>query len=154
MIQPLRTVHRRAFVALAFVLPAVLVAGLGARHPRVPSPVQIFQLPSSAYLVDKSGRLWRRHTIQTAFYRDANLSGDILVVLRPAQELNEPDLLVYWSAEQPTGDSLPAAAQLLGSFAAGKPYTLPLNADAPGYLVLFSLAHRNLFDTAKVEKLR
>ena len=28
MIQPVRTVHHRAFVALAIVLPAVLVAGL------------------------------------------------------------------------------------------------------------------------------
>jgi len=54
------------------------------------------------------------HTIQTAFYSDSNRSGDIQVALRPAQELNEPDLLLYWSVEQPTGDSLPAAAQLLG----------------------------------------
>ena len=33
MIQPLRVVHRRAFVALALVLPAILLIGLGARRP-------------------------------------------------------------------------------------------------------------------------
>jgi len=93
------------------------------------------------------------HTIQTAFYSDSNRSGDIQVALRPAQELNEPDLLLYWSVEQPTGDSLPAAAQLLGPFAAGKAFTLPLNVDRAGYLILFSLAHQSLIATAKVEKL-
>src|SRR6476469_1315266 len=117
MIPTLRTGHRRAFVALAFVLPAVLVVGLESR--RMPSRVQVLQLPSSACLVRESDTLWQMHTIQTAFYRDSNRSGDIQVALRPAQELNEPDLLLYWSVEQPTGDSLPAAAQLLGPFAAG-----------------------------------
>ena len=32
MIQPLRAVHRRAFVTLTLVLPAILLIGLGARH--------------------------------------------------------------------------------------------------------------------------
>lgn len=31
MIQPLRTVHRRAFFALAVVLPAILLAGIEGR---------------------------------------------------------------------------------------------------------------------------
>ena len=35
MIQPLRAVHRRAFVALALVLPTILLIGLGARRPRL-----------------------------------------------------------------------------------------------------------------------
>ena len=33
MIQPLRVIHRRAFVALAVVLPAILLIGLEARRP-------------------------------------------------------------------------------------------------------------------------
>jgi len=153
MIQPLRTVHRLAFVALAFVLPVVLVAGLGARRPRGPSRVLVLQLSSSAYLVRKSDALWQKHAIQTEFYSDSNLSGDIQVAMRPAQELNEPDLLLYWSVAQPTGDSLPDAAQLLGPFAVGEAFSLPLSADRGGYLILFSLPHHGLFDTAKVEKL-
>ena len=153
MIQPLRTVHRRAFVALALVLPAVLVAGLGARRPRVPSRLHVFQLPSSAYLARKSDSLWREHSIETEFYLNSNRPGEILVALHISQALNEPDLLLYWSMEHPTGASLPPTSQLLGPFAADKPFTLPLNADGGGYLVLFSLAHQSLFDTARMEKL-
>jgi hypothetical protein len=153
MIQPLRTVHRRAFVALAFVLAAVLVAGLEARRPPVPSRVEVLQLPSSAYLLRKSDTLWRKHSMQTAFYSDSTRIGDIQVALHPAQELNEPDLLLYWSSEEPTGDSVPATAQLLGAFVASKAFTLPLNIDRAGYLVLFSLPQQDLFDTAKVERL-
>jgi hypothetical protein len=91
--------------------------------------------------------------MQTEFYNDSNRLGDIQVALHPAQELNEPDLLLYWSVEQPTGDFLPATAQLLGPFAPGKAFTLPLNVDRAGYLVLFSLPHETVFDKAKVEKL-
>ena len=47
MIQPLRAVHRRAFVALAVVLPAILLIGLGARRPR---------LGPSAHATDVRGR--------------------------------------------------------------------------------------------------
>ena len=35
MIQPLRAVHRRTFVALALLLPTILLMGLGARRPRL-----------------------------------------------------------------------------------------------------------------------
>ena len=152
MIRPLRTAHRRAFVALAFVLPALLAAGLVARRPLRPSRLQV-PLPSSAYLVRKSDILWQTHTIQTTFYSDSNRPEDIQVSLHPAKELNEPDLLLYWSVEQPTRDSLPAAAQFLGPFAAGKTFGLPLSVNRTGYLVLFSLPHQSLVDTAKVEKL-
>ena len=151
MIQPRRAVHRRAFVALAFVLPAVLLAGLGGRRSARPSRAQVAQLTSSGHLVRKADTLWQKHAIQTEFY--SNRSGKIQVVMHPAQELNEPDLLLYWSVEQPTGDSLPAAAQLLGPLVAGGAFALPLNDERAGYLVLSSLPHQSLFDTAKVEKL-
>ncbi len=41
MIQPLRVVHRRAFVALSLVLPAILLIGLGARRPHQLTPEHI-----------------------------------------------------------------------------------------------------------------
>jgi len=153
MIQPLRAAHRRAFVALAFVLPALLVAGLGKRHSRLPSTVQGGQVPASAELVRTSGALWQKHSIQTDFYRASDHSGEMRVALYPAQELSEPDLLLYWSAERPTGDSLPATARFLGSFDVSRTFALPLSVDQGGYLVLFSFPHESLFDTAKVEKL-
>ena len=41
MIHPLRAVHCRAFVALALVLPAILLIGLEARRP---SSARVFML--------------------------------------------------------------------------------------------------------------
>lgn len=153
MIQPLRTVHRFAFVALAFFLPVVIVAGIAARHPRRPSGSLLVQMPGSEQLVRKSGTLWPKHAMRTEFYSDSSRPGEIDLVLIPAVELNEPDLLLYWSADPPSGDSISAGARLLGRFIAGKPFVLPLSADRSGYLVLFSLPHQTVFDTAKVEKL-
>lgn len=153
MIQPLRSVHRRAFLLLAFVLPLVLLAGLEARRPGRPSSVPVGQLPSSVHLVRRSDTLWQKHAIKTEFYNDPNHPGDIEVALYPVQELNEPDLLLYWSLDQPTAESLPAGAQLLGSFVAGKVFTLPTNVDRAGYLALFSLPHQTVYDSARVEKL-
>ena len=153
MIQPLRTVHRLAFVALAFVLPVVIVAGIAARRPRLPSGSPPVQLPGSAHRGTKSGTLWPKHAMRTEFYSDSNRPGEIDVVLIPAEELNEPDLLLYWSVNPPSGDSLPAGARLVGPFIAGTAFVLPLNSDRSGYLVLFSLPHQTVFDTAKVERL-
>ncbi len=158
MIQPLRTVHRRAFVALAVVLPAILLVGLRARHPSQRSSAPAARLPASAYLVRKSESLWQKHTIQSEFYSVSKSPGDIFVVLNPVvlhppQEAIEPDLLLYWSTDQPQGDSVPAHARLLGAFVAGKAFTLPLSLERTGYLVLFSLAHHTVFDTARVETL-
>jgi len=150
MIQPLRTVHRFAFVALAFVLPVVIVAGLAARRPRLVSASQ--QLSASAQLVRESGTLWQKHAMRTEFYSDSERSGEVDVVVIAAEELNEPDLLLYWSMDPPSGDSLPAGARLVGPFIAGKPLPLPLRLRG-GYLVLFSLPHQTVFDTAKVEEL-
>jgi hypothetical protein len=103
--------------------------------------------------VRKSDTLWQKQSIQTEFYRNSNRPGEVLVALRPSPELTEPDLLLYWSVTEPTGDSLPTTSQLLGSFAAAKTFALPLNAGRGGYLVLFSLPHQSLFATARVEKL-
>lgn len=153
MIQSLRTVHRRAFVALAFVLPVVLVAGLASRHPRLSFGSPPVQLPSSAHLVRTSGTLWPKHAVRTDFYSDSSRPGEIDVVLIPTEELSKPDLLLYWLVEPPSRDSLSANARLICPFSAGKPFVLPLNADRSGYLVLFSLPHQAVFDAAKVEKL-
>ena len=153
MNQPLRTVHRFAFVALAFVLPVVIVAGLAGRRPRLASGAPRVQLPAAAHLERTSGALWSKHAMRMEFYSDSDRRGEIDVVLVAAEELNEPDLLLYWSVNPPSGDSLPADARLVGPFIAGTAFVLPLNSDRSGYLVLFSLPHQTVFDTAKVERL-
>jgi hypothetical protein len=153
MIQPLRAVHRFAFVALAFVLPAVIVVGLAARRPRLRYESPPVQIPGSAHLVTMSGTLWPKHVMRTEFYSGSNRPGETTVVLIPSDEINEPDLLLYWSVDAPSGGSLPTDARLVGPFTAGKPFVLPANTERSGFIVLFSLAHQTVFDTAKVEKL-
>ena len=153
MIHPLRTAHRTAFVMLAILLPAILVAGLGARHRGSDLPMQGAQVPASLKLVSDSAGLWQKHAIRTKFYSMAEHPQNTYLVLQPAPDLNEPDLLVYWTANAPTGNLLPAKAQLVGTLATGKPLLLPPTAKAAGYVVLFSSAHPGLFDTARVENL-
>ncbi len=152
MIQPLRAVHRRAFVALALVLPAILLIGLGARRPRLGPSAHATDAPDTGNMVRESGNLWQKHSIQSRFYRKPERPLDTYVVLLPAQELNEPDLLLYWATNSPQGNVLPGEAQLVGAFTAGKAFLLPLNEKRAGHLVLFSPAHQTVFDTARVEK--
>ena len=153
MIQPLRAVHRRAFVALALVLPAILLIGLGARRPRLGPSTHPTDAPDTGNMVRESSNLWQKHSIQSRFYRKPDRPLDTYVVLLPAEELNEPDLLLYWATNAPQGNVLPGEAQLVGAFATGKAFLLPLNGTRTGHLVLFSPAHQTVFDIARVEKL-
>jgi len=153
MIQPLRTVHRRAFMALASILPAILVAGLGARHPGTSLTRRAPELPVTAYLVRESNGLWTQHSIATKFYGRSDSPKGIYVVLRPMQPLNEPDLLLYWSSNTPQGNSLPSESLLVAPYSADEGFALPLEKGRSGNLILFSLAHQTVFDSARVEKL-
>jgi hypothetical protein len=152
MIQPLRTVHRSTFALLAIVLPSVLWIGLRAREVPLVKNCANVAMPSNMYLLRQSDRLWGKHIIQSKFYGDSANGDDVEVVLLPPQEMNDPDLLLYWS-----GDLRPAADisgwKLLGTFAAGRIFSLPLGAKRGGHLALYSLAHREFVDSALVEKL-
>ena len=101
MIQPLRTMHRRAFVALALVLPAILLVGIEARRPGASLAERAPELPATAYLVRESNGLWTQHSIDTKFYGTSRSPKDTYVVLRSTQALNEPDLLLYWATNTP-----------------------------------------------------
>jgi hypothetical protein len=153
MIQPLRAVHRGTFVTLALVLPAILLIGLGAQRSRPGPAARAADVPGTAHVVRESSNLWQNHKIQTKFYSRSDLPQDIVVVLQSAEEFNEPDLLLYWAAIAPEGNSLPKEARLVGAFTKGKVFPLPLNEKRVGYLVLFSQAHQTVFDAARVEKL-
>ena len=153
MIQPLRVVHRRAFVALALVLPTILLIGLEARRPDLGSNTHPIDLLGTSTIVRKSSNLWQKHAIQSTFYSKSDRPQDFYLVLQPAQELNEPDLLLYWVTNAPEGNVLPAGAQFVGAFTTSKSFLLPLQEKRAGHLVLFSQAHQTVFDTARVEKL-
>lgn len=152
MIQPLRAAHRKVFTVLAITLPAVFWIALRAREVPLGQSSAIVAMPSSMYLLRQSDRLWGKHIIQSKFYGDSANGDDVEVVLLPPREMDDPDLLLYW-----TGDLRPAADisgwKLLGTFAAGHVFSLPLDAKRGGHLALYSLAHREFVDSALVEKL-
>ena len=148
MIRPLRTAHRRSFYGMAVVLPALLIAGLTARSASHVSEVSASQPALPARLVRQSEDLWKKHSIRSEFYRDANKT---FVLLVPKGSLNEPDVLVYWAGSPPADQSLRGNAQLLGRFVPG--HALPVPAERDGYLILFSLPHNKILDVASLEKL-
>ena len=152
MIQPLRVVHRRAFVALALMLPTILLIGLGARRPSLGATADP-DAPHTGNIVRESSNLWQKYAIQSRFYRRFDRPQDIYLVLQPAEELNEPDLLLYWVTNAPQGKVLPVDAQLVAPFTTGKALVLPLEQKRAGYLVLFSPAHQAVFDKARVDEL-
>ena len=153
MIQPLRVVHRRAFVALALVLPTIRFIGLGARRSGLGPSIHAIDVPGTSNIVRESSNSWQKHAIQSKFYRKSDRPQDVYLVLEPAQELNEPDLLLYWVTSAPEGNVLPAGAQFVGALTTGKAFLLPLQEKRAGQLVLFSPAHQTVFDTATVENL-
>jgi len=152
MIQPLRTAHRRVFVGLALVLPALLVVGLGARPPVMRPLMSARTATTLENPIHASPVMWQRHGIESAFYRSGTGSGQVSVVLTPKDEMAEPDLLVYWASGEAQGNSLPPGAELLGAYASGRSFLLPRTAGA-GRIILYSLAHQEIVDSAVVESL-
>ena len=153
MIQPLRAVHRMAVSAMAIALTAIFVFGFAARRPATLTRKFVLQLPASTYLVRKPPWLWKNHTMESWFYADSADSRRISVAFDSAMTWDEPDVLLYWSAEAPQGDAIPASARLLGKFAPRRLFYLPQAADNGGHLILYSLGHRTVTDIATLEKL-
>jgi len=152
MIQPLRIAHRRVFFGLAVLLPCVLIAGIAARVPVMRVSSQLEVTPENAYLLRQSDRLWKKHLIQSKFFSNPARANEILVILQPEKPISDPDLLLYWVESNVSETSLPSSAVLLGSFVPDRGLSLPRGVHN-GNLVLYSLAHREVIDTAAVEQL-
>jgi hypothetical protein len=154
MIQRLRTMHLRTMVALAFVLPALIAAGLMARQRSLGhEELHAHHLTNFSAVIRKSDTLWQKHALQTVFYRDSAQPEALQVALHPMQGLNEPDLLLYWCTDQPQRNELSFRAQLIGPFIPDHTFRLMSKVVPSGYLVLFSLAHNRVIDWARVETL-
>lgn len=152
MIQPLRTVHRHAFIALAALLPIILAAALIARH-QIPSVrPAIFSIPQDAIRLKQVFAAWNKNSLDTEFYSEPQNPSGVLAVLKARRDLDAPDLLLYWSQSDPNSAGI-IQARLLGSFVAGKSYSLPAGTKG-GTLVLYSLAHQEIVDSARIEGLR
>ena len=127
MTRPLRRVHRYVWFGCGLALPGLLAAALilrphGAPDEHVADRI-MFRLPDGAEMVADSRELW-------------------------GKAVDAPDPLIYWSAN--SGAS-PETARLVGPLARGRHAVLDMPA-ADGYLILYSLAHREVLASAPAPK--
>lgn len=153
MIQPLRRTHRLTFMVMGCALALVLFAGLAARRREAARSGVSSALPGSAYLIQRSSRLWQRHTIVSEFYGDSGDMQRFYIVLRPQHPLNRPDPLVYWSSSAVDNGTLPPGARLVGALESGRFLSLQTDGERSGRLILYSGADRQIIDATLVEKL-
>ncbi len=164
MIRPLRRTHRIVSVALVLTLPAGLMLALRARvvWPLHEGPLMPVYVPETG--VEERPGIWGELAIETRVWSNDTIalvipSPDPLLELTPLEDLRRPDMLVYWSratSPQRGASSPPADARLLGSLAGTQRsvYQLPHEARRhDGWLVLYSLAHREVIAIAQLTAL-
>ena len=150
MIRPLRRRHRVLVASLAVLLPPAFVAGIAGRPNlagTAPRPTALLDRPETTRPVQWSHpNLWPGHVIQTELSRS---HGSPLLRL-DVQEPPRPDTLLYWVGGAPRPNArLPDGAVLLGGV--DRAAALPIPAVAlgqPGYLLLYSLADREVVATS------
>jgi hypothetical protein len=150
MIRPLRRRHRVMIAGVALVVLPLFVAALASRNlpgPMDRVPEVLLRQPGLGAVVAETEDLWAGLGVA------ARVGGDVLE-LRTGAELPRPDVLLYWSPEAvEVGAALPDRARLVGSLAGNGPERFILPAEASGgtgFLVLYSLAHQELFAAAPV----
>jgi len=136
-------------MTLALVLPTVLIVGLLARRP-LPRTTSKTDNAEVQQPLPQSDRLWTKHAIHSVFLKDTSDPTAVQVVLESLDDLSAPDLLVYWSAELSGANQLPSQAVLLGTFDNGKRLQFR-KINPKGFLILYSLAHQSVVDTASLE---
>jgi len=155
MIRRLRARHRVMMVLLTPILPVVLLVALVGRSPVPPTglPRELAD-PRDPTLVPVGSEwtLLQSPRIQARFLARQGDSTPSAVTLDQIQQPTPPDLLIYWAETAGDSTTLPADAVLLGPLEAGKQLKLP--ASNRGYLILYSLAHRERVGFAQLSLVR
>lgn len=127
MTRSLRHAHQTIWLALAAALPSLLAAGLALRPTQVADERMMdritLRLPNGTEMVADSRELW-------------------------GNAVDAPDPLIYWAE---TGTQSNAEAQLAGSLQQGRRSAIPVPSSG-GYLLLYSLAHREALASAPTPK--
>ena len=144
MIHPLRTTHCSMFLALALFLPVLFVSGLFSRHkwPTKPTPDSI-QLRADEVAVSEQTANLNGRKFAVRIFADRSNQDELEIQLSPTLSLVIPDVLVYWSETESTPE-LSANARLLGPFSPTDHYRLPAEARGRGFIVLYSLAQKQV----------
>jgi len=155
MIRRLRTRHRAMIVLLTPILPIILLVALVGRSPVPPTglPRELAD-PRDPTLVPVGSELTLLQSprIQARFLAQKGDSTPSAIALDQVQQPTPPDLLLYWAETAGDSTTLPADALLLGPLEAGKQLRLP--ASNRGYLILYSLAHRERVGFAELSPVR
>jgi hypothetical protein len=151
MIRRLRSRHRVMILVLTPLLPAILLIALLGRSPvpasalprelAAPHEVALTPIGSAWMLIDSP-------KIQARYFAREGESNVAAIALTPSKEPTPPDLLLYWAETAGDSATLPQAAALLGPLQPGEPVKLP--ASNRGYLILYSLAHRERIGVAEL----
>jgi hypothetical protein len=155
MIRRLRARHRVMIVLLTPILPVILLVALVGRSPVPQSgfPRELMnQVDPSLVPVGAEWTLLESPRIQARFLARQGDSTPSAIALDPVQQLTPPDLLLYWAESAGDSTRLPANALLLGPLEARRPLKLP--ASNRGYLILYSLAHRERVGFAELPLVR
>ena len=147
MIRALRSRHRWMTAGMGVVAIAGLSAGVASRpRPAVMSTLPDVLLRRSSPTMARPNappraagdQLWKGARLHTVIYDD-------VVELSVRSALYRPAPLVYWTPADTAGSTLHPRAVLLGALTADRaPQRLPLPSPT-GALVLFSLAHGEVF---------
>lgn len=156
MIRPLRQRHRRMVVTLGVLLPVAFTLGIAARKP-VPNmdslPASLASTPQKFAATEwERTDLFVKSAIQVRLLREQISSGRFAVKFSAPQDFVKPDLMAYWVAgDSKITDTLPANAQLLGTFNSSSALTLPVDPTTQnGMLVLYSLADNEVVEVSKL----
>lgn len=142
-------------VLLTPILPAILLVALVGRSSVRPTglPRELTdQRDSTLVPVGSELTLLQSPRIQARFLAQQGDSTPSAITLNPVQQPTPPDLLLYWAETAGDSATLPADALLLGPLEAGKQLKLP--AANRGYLILYSLAHRERVGFAELSAVR
>jgi len=137
------------------ILPVVLLVALVGRSPVPPTSIPrelMDQGDPSLVPIGFEWTLLQSPGIQARFLARQGDSTPAAIVLDQIQEPTPPDLLLYWAETAGDSTTLPADARLLGPLEAGKQLKLP--ASKRGYLILYSLAHRERVGFAELSLVR
>ena len=153
MIRGLRARHRWTFAGLALALPIGLGLALSSRSsvpasaPRAEAAVALPNAAPASDAIVKSGQAEMRVRVW-----NSGADGARVIELSPKQDLESPDVLVYWS-ESDARDALPPNAILLGSLAGIQQRRFALSKSVHGgRLYLYSLAHQELVASLEFER--
>jgi hypothetical protein len=132
-------------------LPILFASGLVSR-PHRPSPPTISSgtiSPGQKILSEKSAFV-SGAKITALIVADPSKANGQELQLVTSSPLLGPDLLVYWSPQEPKA-ALASEARLLGPFPVLTHYSLPLEVQGKGFVSLYSLARGQVLVSLPVD---